>query len=308
MEADDNSTQHSDPSAPAEQHDPQATPPTDGVLVNGPSEPLSEATDDAEVMGGAPDGEEHGGFDAADTDDDGDDDSEGEPLAADASEEDTQEVPAGQWVEPEPRPIKKHHVAPALIALDRVDDDATFRVRPEGDFSLLATDLARLGQLFPVDLRLKPPDRFQIITGFRRVAALRFLHREKVLARLHTDLSDDDALLMALGDAIHAQPATRDDLLALRERLDEEGRLTAAARDMLEKAVSQGDELAPENVEEEVDADELAEQIILRQAELNQDLALIADVFASLSDERKAELVKQLRYTSDLVDYLEGGE
>jgi len=28
---------------------------------------------------------------------------------------------------------------------------------------------------------------FQVITGFRRVAALRFLQREKVLARLHTD-------------------------------------------------------------------------------------------------------------------------
>src|SRR5579883_1714062 len=87
-------------------------------------------------------------------------------------------------------PARKHHVAPALIALDRIDTDEVFQLRPVGDTSLLATDLARLGQLFPVDVRLKPPDRFQVICGFRRIAALKFLQREKVLARLHTDLSD----------------------------------------------------------------------------------------------------------------------
>src|SRR5215212_9946267 len=74
---------------------------------------------------------------------------------------------------------RRGHVAPAQISIDRIDEDPTFRIRPEGDFSHLATDLARLGQLFPVDLRLKPPDRFQVICGFRRVAALRFLQRDK---------------------------------------------------------------------------------------------------------------------------------
>src|SRR5256885_3123669 len=97
-------------------------------------------------------------------------------------------------------------------------------------------DIARLGQLFPVDLRLRPPDRFQIITGFRRVAALKFLQRERVLARLHTDLSDDDALLISLAEAIHSKPVSRDELLSLRERLQEQGSLSAAARDMFEKA------------------------------------------------------------------------
>src|SRR4051794_33156785 len=101
---------------------------------------------------------------------------------------------------------KKSHVAPALIPLERLDEDTRFQVREPGDISLLATDIARLGQLFPVDLRLKPPDRFQVICGFRRVAALKFLQRERVLARLHTDLSDDDALLLSLASAIHAQP------------------------------------------------------------------------------------------------------
>ncbi len=205
----------------------------------------------------------------------------------------------------EERP-KKHHVAPALIAIDRIDDDATFRLRHEGDVSHLATDLARLGQLFPVDLRLKPPDRFQIICGFRRVAALRFLQRDRVLARLHTDLSDEDALVMALADAIHDKPLSREELLAAKERLEADGRLTAPVRDMLEKALSIGDELAPETVEEEVDADELAENVTLRLSEINQDLALLADVFSSLEPERREELLRQLRYSAELVAFLEG--
>lgn len=210
------------------------------------------------------------------------------------------EAPGSEWERP-----RRSHVAPALVSLDRVEADETFRIRAEGDLSRLATDLARLGQLFPVELRLRPPDRFQIISGFRRVAALRFLQREKVLARLHTDLSDQDALLMALASAIHCQPASREELASLRQRLEQEGRLTAAARDMLEKALAQDDGLAPETVEEEVDADELAGEVTVRMSELNQDLALLAEVFASLERGRREELLKQLRYSAELVAYLE---
>ena len=43
----------------------------------------------------------------------------------------------------------------------------------------------------------------------------------------------------------------------------------------------------------------------VRQAELNQDLSLIADVFDSLDDARKEQLIEQLRYTAQLVGYLE---
>jgi ParB-like chromosome segregation protein Spo0J len=194
--------------------------------------------------------------------------------------------------------------------LEKLDDDATFQVRPVGDLSLLATDLARLGQLFPVDVRLKPPDRFQIICGFRRVEALRFLHREKVVARLHTDLSDEDALLMALADAIHGVAVSPEALQALKERLEAEGRLGSEARSMLEKALAPDEELAPESVgeggEEEVDPEELASDVTLRMGELNQDLALLADVFQSLDPQRREALLEQVRYASELVTYLEG--
>ena len=187
------------------------------------------------------------------------------------------------------------------------------RAEAEGDISALATDIARLGQLFPVDLRLKAPDRFVVITGFRRVAALKFLQREKVLARLHTDLSDEDATLLALAEGIHSHPVGRAELAAYREKLLTDGRLTAAARDMLEKALAEDDGLAPEEykasgeeAEEEVDADELASDVTARLGEINQDLSLLADVFGDLDGVRREELLKQLKYSSQLVEFLEG--
>ncbi len=204
--------------------------------------------------------------------------------------------------------VHKHFVAPALIPLDRVDEEGLFLVRDAAeleDVAELATDIARLGQLFPIDVRLSPPDRFQVITGFRRVAALRFLQREKVLARLHTDLSDADATLMALASAIHSKNVGPEALAATRAALEEAGRLPPAARDMLEKALSTGDDLAPEQVEEEVDADELAADVTVRLGQANQDLSLLADVFAELDDVRREELLKQLRYSSELVTFLE---
>ncbi len=204
--------------------------------------------------------------------------------------------------------IHKHFVAPALIPLDRLDEDTDYLMRDGAeleDIAALATDIARLGQLFPIDVRLRPPDRFQVITGFRRVAALRFLQREKVLARLHTDLSDADSVLMSLASAIHSRSVGAEALTAIRAELESSGRLSPSARDMLEKALSSGDDLSPESVEEEVDADELAADVTVRLGQANQDLSLLADVFSELDETRREELLKQLRYSSELVAFLE---
>lgn len=199
------------------------------------------------------------------------------------------------------RPI---HVEQALVALDQIDADDAFRLRPPGEVTALAEDLARLGQVFPVDVRTQG-ERFQLVCGFRRVEALRFLQRDKVLARIHTDLSDDDALLVALADAIHAQPASAEELDELRRRLAEEGRLGAAASEMIARALGERGELGPEGPEEEIDADELASSVTTVLADANQDLALLVPVFGALDDDRKAELLTQLRYAAELVAYLE---
>ncbi|MFL5350490.1 MAG: ParB N-terminal domain-containing protein [Hyalangium sp.] len=225
-------------------------------------------------------------------------------------------MPGTPTEEPEPEPSEAAPEVPvrpltgetslSAIALDQVEEDATFRIRPEGEISKLATDVARLGQLFPVDVRPSGPNRYQIICGFRRVAALRFLKRDRVQARIHTSLSDEDALLLALAAAIHASPVDREQLEATRAQLEAQGRLSAATRDMLEKALATDDELAPESTEEEVDADELAADAAQRLGALNQDLSLLADVFTSLDESRRAELLMQLRYSAELVAYLEG--
>ncbi len=211
-------------------------------------------------------------------------------------------------IEVEPHEVPRHFSAPAFLPLERLDPDETFRIRPASeldDVTALATDVARLGQLFPIDVRLVPPDRIQIITGFRRVAALRFLQREKVVARLHTELSDGDAMLMAIASAIHSRSVDGEALKAVQERLESEGRLSPPARDMLIKALAADDALSPENVEEEVDADELASDVTMRLSQCNQDLSLLADVFDQLDDEKREALLTQLRYSSELVTFLE---
>src|SRR5262249_28144598 len=149
-----------------------------------------------------------------------------------------------------------------------------------------------------------------IICGFRRVAALRFLQRDRVLARLHTNLSDEDALLIALAAAIHTAPVSQNELAALRERLEREGRPGVAGRGMLDKALTpRAQASAPESAEaegeEEIDADELAADVTQRLGGINQDLSLLADVFGALDDEQKETLLEQLRYSADLVAYLE---
>ncbi|AKQ65353.1 ParB-like nuclease domain protein [Myxococcus hansupus] len=223
----------------------------------------------------------------------------GEPNAEAESDEDPDVLDA-----PEERLAGR--VTTVLLPLEKLQDDSGFKLRPEGDVSGLATDIARLGQLFPVDVRPAGDDSYQLVCGFRRVAALRFLKRDAVQARIHLRLTDEDALVMSLAEAIHATPVGPEVLEAKRDELEAQGRLSAAVRDMLEKALATEDTLAPEGVEEEIDADEMAQEVAERLGAINQDLSLLADVFAALDESRKAELLMQLRYSSELVTYLEG--
>src|SRR5262249_52005283 len=139
--------------------------------------------------------------------------------------------------------------------------------------------------------------------------ALRFLQRTSVLARVHARLSDEDALLVALAGVLHGSAPGEEEMADIEARLEQEGRLSAAARDMLGRARSPDDALAPESVgeegEEEVDAEELAAQLTGRMGELNQDLALLAPVFDALEPGRRAELLQQLRYAAELVAYFD---
>ncbi|WP_242396207.1 ParB N-terminal domain-containing protein [Anaeromyxobacter oryzisoli] len=146
-------------------------------------------------------------------------------------------------MELEPRTVTPVHATGAVefVPLSAVADDVTFRLREEGDVAALAGSIGRLGQLAPVELRPIPDappgaPRFQVVDGFRRIAALRLLMRERVLARVHRTLDDDDAWGLALGHALLTEPLDRDALRRLRERLLGSG-AAPWADDLLDEAL-----------------------------------------------------------------------
>src|SRR5262249_43417380 len=141
---------------------------------------------------------------------------EQDPARAD---DDTSSPSLPPRAEPAPRLERPPEVEERRIALDALDEDETVQLRPAGDagrrgVGSRAMDLARLGQAFPVDVRRREgTDRFQLVAGFRRVAALRFLQRPSVLARIHASLSDEDALLVALAGVLHGAAPTPEELV-----------------------------------------------------------------------------------------------
>jgi len=127
-----------------------------------------------------------------------------------------------------------------FVAVEDIAPDETFRLRQDGDVSQLATALGRLGQLSPVELRRWPGagsdgPQWQVVSGFRRLAAVRMLARERVLARLHGELGEEDAWGLALSEALLHQPLTGDELVALRERLRASG-VAPWAEDLVDEA------------------------------------------------------------------------
>jgi ParB/Sulfiredoxin domain len=139
-----------------------------------------------------------------------------------------------------------------FVALDDIAPDDAFRLRPDGDVADLATSLGRLGQLAPVELRPWPGaasdgPRWQVVAGFRRLAAVRMLARERVLARLHGALSDDDAWGLALADVLLREPLGRDELAALRDQLAAAG-AAPWAEELFEDAMARAP-VAPEERE-----------------------------------------------------------
>ncbi len=239
-------------------------------------------------------------------------------------------------MELEPRTTAPAHATGAVdfVPLAAIADDATFRLRDEGDVSALAASIARLGQLVPVELRPLPgvaegEPRYQIVAGFRRLAAARLLARERVLARVHEELDDDDAWAIALAQALVAEPLLASEIEALRERLADTPAAAWAEevipealarapvdpklREQLAELVARG-EVPEETPPDEADAtvevtpDELVADLAQRMFEVNQDLAVAFDSWAELPREGRRMIVEQARYVAELLGLLEGGE
>jgi ParB-like chromosome segregation protein Spo0J len=228
-----------------------------------------------------------------------------------------------------------------FVPLEDVSDDASFRLREPRDVGDLAASIARLGQLAPVELRplpaVRPPaaartsiedavvagipgPRWQVVAGFRRMEALRLLQRDRVLARIHRELSDEDAWALALAKPLLAEPWLADDLEALRRRLPGTG-AAGWAEDLLEDARARTP-VAPEDRERflaflrgeappppaegaepetlEVTPDELALHLAVRLFELNQELAAAWEAWRELPAEGRRHVVEQARYLAEL--------
>src|SRR6266540_3382360 len=146
-------------------------------------------------------------------------------------------------MELEPRTAAPAHATGAVefVSLAAIADDATFRLREPGDVAALAASIGRLGHLVPVELRPLPgaaggAPRFQVVAGFRRLAALRLLARERVLARVHAALDDHDAWAIALAQALLGEPLQADELDRLRTRLVET-RVAPWAEELVDEAL-----------------------------------------------------------------------
>lgn len=208
------------------------------------------------------------------------------------------------------------------VPLEEIAADATFRVRVPGDVAELAVSMGRLGQLDPVDLRPLPAasaegpgKRWQVVAGFRRMEALRLLQREKVLARIHPMLAEDDAWALALAGPLFGEPWTvaNLDAIAVRVRASlpwAEPVLAAARR----RAAGRGGSGAPATPAPSRkpaaaagrDPTALAHHLIIRAYELNQDLAAACEGWSAIPSAERKLVLAQLRYLARLLPMLEG--
>jgi hypothetical protein len=223
-----------------------------------------------------------------------------------------------------------------FVALDDIAIDDRFRLRPDGDVSALASSMGRLGQLVPIEVRPWPGaasdgPRWQVVTGFRRLAALGLLHRDRVLARVHATLADEEAWALALVQAILDEPLTAPEIEALRARLESEA-VAPWAADLLDEAlvrapldpdvrerffeflkgplpaaIERVDEAQPEPEVVEVDADDLLRGLATRLYEVNQDLATAFASWRDLPLEGRQLVLAQARYVAELFPFLHEG-
>jgi ParB-like chromosome segregation protein Spo0J len=233
-----------------------------------------------------------------------------------------------------------------FVPLAAVSADATFRLRAEGDVAALAGSIARLGQLSPVELRTLPGAveaggaRYQVVAGFRRLAAVRLLARGRVLARVHVRLDDDDAWSLSLADALLGEPLSVIELGSLGERLAAAG-VAPWAEELLEEALvrapvdpaqreqflaflqgatppaavpaepdpvaqdAAGDAAAEEGPEEVTPA-ELAVAVASGLWSVGQDLDLAVDAWGDLPEHERRQILDQLRYLAELHAFLAG--
>lgn len=217
------------------------------------------------------------------------------------------------------------------VPLDEIAADPTFRLREPEDVPELASAIGRLGQLTPVELRPLPAGpgaeegkRWQVVAGFRRLAALRLLQRDRVLARVHPSLSDDDAWALALAGPLFTGPWSPADLDGLAARVRERLPWAVPALEAIRATAGGGsaksaDPASPSPASTPLpqastpcprptaDPAGFARGLAVRAYELNGELAAAYEAWGALPPEGRRLLLDQLRWVHQLFPLLEKG-
>ncbi len=204
----------------------------------------------------------------------------------------------------EPRSrIEQLWIDPAEIA-----DAETFKLREPAAVSALAESMVRFGQREPVDIR-RTAKGLQLVSGFRRLAAARMLKRDRLKARVHDDLSDQNALFLALADDLDRRPWTAADRASLAGRLKRFGRLPGKVEALIRLMDSQAppEGGAGPNIDDcTVDATVRAAALRDKMADVCNDLAVLYEEWDVIESERRAALKECVRYMRDMYPFLEG--
>jgi ParB-like chromosome segregation protein Spo0J len=87
------------------------------------------------------------------------------------------------------------------VALDLIDESDLFRLRcpPYPGIEALADSILRSGQSTPLFLRPRE-SRFELISGYRRLSALKLIRARAAYCRIYRDISDEAAYDLAIGE------------------------------------------------------------------------------------------------------------
>jgi ParB/RepB/Spo0J family partition protein len=113
-----------------------------------------------------------------------------------------------------------------LIEVPLIDlvESQRLKLRDEfPDIEGLAADIERHGQTTPAFVRPLANQRYELISGYRRRAALEYLNRETILARLFPDISDEEAERLAISENFQREELSDLEKARMCLRLKEQG-------------------------------------------------------------------------------------
>jgi len=202
------------------------------------------------------------------------------------------------------------------VSLDDVDvEDDLWRLRPAAHLDLLIESIRMVGQRSPVVLRYKEEEkRWQVVSGFRRVEALRELGRLGVTARMYDEFSAEDAIHTAVLDNFFSTDLTGDHLDKFMERLRNEGVMSEEslefldwAREKVGRFAAGGSREVSRDANTDPDDATVTELIDGTFSSLSESAQGLERIFLNWSDVSSADrklLASEAKYIHDLYPFL----